>query len=160
EHDDIQMRTATLSEWFDALNAHTERDWPTYQVAWPDHWAHGIGSSTARIAQARRTQRRRPAALALVEQAGSARATTYLDTALEQEQLALEHTFDAWCMTARPAASVNAFQHAAKELTFHRAELYLDEAIGTALRSLTTASDLGPALYVYTPSAGEYLTHF
>ncbi|MFL5805165.1 MAG: hypothetical protein ACJ8CR_25925 [Roseiflexaceae bacterium] len=160
EHDDIHMRTATLSEWFDALNAHTERGWPTYQVAWPDHWAHGIGASTARIAQARRSQRRRSAALALVEQAGAPRATTYLDTALEQERLALEHTFNAWCTTAHPAASGNAFQQAAKDLAFHRAELYLDEAIGTALRNLTTASDLGPALYVYTPSAGEYVMHF
>jgi hypothetical protein len=160
DHDDIQMRTATLSEWFDALNKHAERGWPTYQVAWPDHWAHGIGSSTARIAQARRTQRRRSAALALVEQAGLSSATAYLDTALEQERLALEHTFDAWCTTARPAASGNAFQHATKEVTFHRAELYLDEAIGTALRGLTTASGLGSALYLYTPSDGEYSLHF
>ncbi len=160
ECDDITMRTATLSEWFDALNAGTERAWPTYQVAWPDHWAHGIGASTARIAQARRTQRRRSAALALVEQAEAPRATTYLDIALEQERLALEHTLNAWCTTARPAASGNAFQQAAKDLAFHRAELYLDEAIGTALRSLTAASDQGPALYMYTPSAGEYALHF
>lgn len=166
EHDDIQLRTATMSEWFEALQAGSDHNWPTHQVAWPDHWSHGLGSSTARIAQARRTQRRRPAAVALVEQSGSAQAAAYLATALEQERLALEHTFDAWCTTARPAASGNAFQQAAKELTFHRAEMYLDEAIGTALRASTATApgvirhNPEPLLYVNMPAAGSYLVHF
>ncbi len=134
EHEDIVLRTATLGEWFDALVSHDTGAWPRYHVAWPDHWAHGLGAATARVAQARRTQRRRADALALVAAANEPAATAALEMALEQERLALEHTFDAWCTTARPAAAINAFQQAAKELTFHRAELYLDEAIGTALR--------------------------
>jgi alpha-mannosidase len=162
EHDDIRLRTATLGEWFAALEELRSGEWPIYQVAWPDHWAHGLGSMTARVAQARRTQRRRPDVIAVVGQAGSPQANEFLETALEQERLALEHTFDAWSTTARPAASANAFQQAAKELTFHRAELYLDEAIGTALRNLTAASDGGPALYVYAsaPPAGVRIVHF
>lgn len=148
EQRDIVLRTATLSEWFAALEA-LGNDWPTHAAAWPDHWAHGLGSVSPRIAQARRTQRRRRTAIALVEQAQSPGAAAALATALEQERLALEHTFDAWSTTAHPAASANAFQHAAKELTFHRAELYLDEAIGTALRALTTRDPAGAQLYAY-----------
>ncbi len=160
ENSAIVLRTATLSEWFVALEA-LGRDWPTQSVAWPDHWAHGLGSVSPRIAQARRTQRRRADAIALVEQAQSPAAAAALAIALEQERLALEHTFDAWSTTAHPAANANAFQHAAKELTFHRAELYLDEAIGTALRALTTRDAAGVRLYVYEP-VGEtaHTIHF
>jgi hypothetical protein len=160
EHSDIVLRTATLSEWFAALEALGD-EWATQAVAWPDHWAHGLGSVSSRIAQARRTQRRRANAIALVEQARSPAAATALATALEQERLALEHTFDAWSTTAHPAANANAFQHAAKELTFHRAELYLDEAIGTALRALTARDLAGAQLYVYQPAGAPAQTiHF
>ena len=147
EHDEIQLRSATLGEWFAYLDAHTQRDaLPTYAVAWPDGWAHGLGSATARIAQARRTQRRRAAALALVETAGSPEAATLLDGALQQERLALEHTFDAWSTTYRPSAPMNDFQRIVKELTFHRAELLLDEAVGTALRTRYPA-EVAPRLF-------------
>src|SRR4029078_1101865 len=113
------------------------------------------------MARARRTQRRRATAIALVEQAQSPAAAVALATALEQERLALEHTFDAWSTTAHPAANANAFQHAAKELTFHRAELYLDEAIGTALRALTARDPEGARLYVYQPASAPAQTlHF
>jgi hypothetical protein len=160
EHSEVVLRTATLSEWFAALAALGDA-WPTQAVAWPDHWAHGLGSASPRIAQARRTQRRRANAVALVEQAQSSASAAALATALEQERLALEHTFDAWSTTAHPAASANAFQHAAKELTFHRAELYLDEAIGTALRALTPRDPAGAQLYVYQPAGAPAQTiHF
>src|SRR5689334_15034845 len=129
--------------------------------ALPDHWAHGLGSVSPRIAQARRTQRRRANAIALVEQAQSPAAAVALATALEQERLALEHTFDAWSTTAHPAASANAFQHAAKELTFHRAEMYLDEATGAALRALTLRDPAGARLYLYgSAGAGTQTIHF
>jgi len=162
EHADIVLRTATLGEWFDALITRDMGAWPARRVAWPDHWAHGLGSATARVAQARRTQRRRADALALVAAASSAVASEALETALEQERLALEHTFDAWCTTARPAASINAFQQAAKELTFHRAELYLDEAVGAALRAMIpTGADVQPQLYVYGSEPDEArVVHF
>jgi hypothetical protein len=160
EHSDIVLRTATLSEWFAALEALGE-EWPTHAAAWPDHWAHGLGSVSPRIAQARRTQRRRASAIALVKRAQSPAAAATLATALEQERLALEHTFDAWSTTAHPAANANAFQHAAKELTFHRAEMYLDEAIGTALRALTPRDPLGAQLYAYLPDgAPAQVLHF
>ncbi len=159
EHDGIRMRTATVSEWFEAFER-LEPQLPTYQVAWPDHWAHGLGSSTARIAQGRRTQRRRAAALALVEKSNSSLAAAHLATALEQERLALEHTFDAWCTTERPAAVNNAFQQATKDLAFHRAELYLDEAVGAALRVLTAPVDSGQALYAVSAVRGNRLLHF
>jgi alpha-mannosidase len=165
EHSDVRMRTATLSEWFEALQADGPRDWPTRQVAWPDHWSHGLGSLTARVAQARRTQRRRPAAVEVVTQSGSKQAASYLEMALEQERLALEHTFDAWCTTARPAATGNAFQQAAKELTFHRAELYLDEAIGAALRpreeqGVRIRGNFSPLLHAHVAAPGTYVLHF
>jgi hypothetical protein len=150
EHDDIKLRTATPSEWLDHLMTLDQGNWPTRRVAWPDHWAHGLGSSTARMAQARRTQRRRADAVALAEASRSKAATQALEIALEQERLALEHTFDAWSTTAWPAASANHFQQAAKELTFHRAEMYYDEAIGAALRALTSPAPDGQSqLYVY-----------
>jgi hypothetical protein len=162
EHGDIYLRTATLGEWFDALCAQDTGTWPLYQVAWPDHWAHGLGSSTARVAQERRSQRHRADVLALVEMAHSAVASSHLATALEQERLALEHTFDAWSTTARPMALINDFQHIAKELTFHRTELYLDEAIGTALRALIPTTSDGPKLYVGAAHQqdGVRLVHF
>ncbi|MEO7911310.1 MAG: hypothetical protein ABIV47_16825 [Roseiflexaceae bacterium] len=160
EHSQIVLRTATLSEWFAALETLGD-DLPTHAVAWPDHWAHGLGSQSSCIAQARRTQRRRATAIALVEQSQSPAAAVALATALEQERLALEHTFDAWSTTAHPAASANAFQHAAKELTFHRAEMYLDEAIGMALRTLASRDPAGPQLYVYQPDRAPSQTlHF
>jgi alpha-mannosidase len=162
QHGDIRLRTATLGEWFDVLLAHDEGHWPTYQVAWPDAWAHGLGSATARIAQARRTQRRRAAAITLVEAAQSASATASLDAALEHERLALEHTFGAWSTSARPGSAAVDFQQAAKMLTFHRAELHLDEAIGAALRASTPASPAGPLLYASAEIAGgeTRLVHF
>jgi hypothetical protein len=147
EHNDIALRTATLGEWFGALQSRTTDNLPTYQVAWPDHWAHGLGSSVARISQARRTQRRRAGVQALVAQAPMAAA--YLETALEQERLALEHTFNAWSTTARPGAAINDFQQAAKELTFHRAALYQEEAIGAALRTLLPQPSEAPHLCVW-----------
>jgi len=152
EHEDIRLRTATLGEWYDWLRAQDSGAWPTRAVAWPDHWAHGLGSMTARIAQARRTQRRRAGAIALVRHAGLERARAHLDLALEQERLALEHTFNAWCTTARPGSAINDFQQGAKELTFHRAELYLNEAVGSALRAVTASGD-APMLYV--PDDGD-----
>ena len=43
EHTDIILKTATVSEWYEALQTLDQESWPTYQVAWPDHWAHGLG---------------------------------------------------------------------------------------------------------------------
>lgn len=163
DHEDICLRTATLGEWFDTLNSLGVDHLPTRQVAWPDHWAHGLGSSTSHIAQARRTQRRREAAAALVQHTGSSPAAQYLDLALQQERLALEHTFDAWSTSFRPEAAANHFQQIAKELTFHRAELYLDEAVGMALRALPSANGASESrLYVPAALHGEtlQLVHF
>jgi hypothetical protein len=154
EHSEIQLRTATPGEWLDHLMTLDQGTWPRYRVAWPDHWAHGLGSLTARIAQARRTQRRRVDAVRLVEHSRSSAAVQALDVALEQERLALEHTFDAWSTTAWPAATANFFQQAAKELTFHRAEMYMDEAVGAALRASTApAPDGQPRLHVHVEDA-------
>src|SRR5205823_1338274 len=100
EHTDIQLRVSTLSEWYDKLLTLDNGKWPVYETAWPDYWAHGLGSMTARIAQARRTQRQRPQVLELVQSTGSTSAQQALDMALEQERYALEHTFDAWKTTA------------------------------------------------------------
>jgi len=152
EHDDIKVRTATVTEWFEALQTQDQRAWPTRQVAWPDHWAHGIGSVTANVARARRGQRRRANAVALVQAANTPSANQYLDEALEQERFALEHTFDAWCTTALPHSGANAFQHDAKALNFYRAEMYLDEAQGAALRRISPAPTQ-PTLYVYAKDA-------
>ncbi len=150
EHDAIKLRTATVSEWFDNVQSWGTQDLPAYRVAWPDHWAHGLGSATARIAQARRTQRRRAAVAQLVETSHSAEAKAFLDIAFDQELLSLEHTFNAWSTTARPQSSMNDFLQIAKELTFHRAALYLDEATDTALRACLPAS---PAvLQLHVPS--------
>jgi len=161
--DAIRIRTATLGEWFDALAARDTGVWPVRRAAWPDYWAHGLGSSTARVAQARRTARRRGGAAALVEAAGAPpAAAARLAMALEQERYALEHTFDAWCTTARPGAPLNDFQQVAKELTFHRAELYLDEAVGAALRALAPPTPDGePRLYLHAAGwDGARVVHF
>jgi len=162
EHDDISLQTATIGEWFDVLESQKHQSFPQRQVAWPDHWAHGLGSSTALIAQARRTQRRRGDVANLVAQSGSAEAAGYLDLALEQERLSLEHTFDAWSTSFRPEAASNHFQQIAKELTFHRAELYFDEAAGTALRHLPIEPDGENRLYVpaSTETAATRAIHF
>ncbi len=157
EHSDIVMRTATLSEWFAWITAHHPHP-PVYRAAWPDHWAHGLGSMTASIAQARRSQRRRAGVAALVAQSADATATQYFEQGLSYERFALEHTFNAWLTTARPAASVVNFQQAFKELNFHRTELMLDEAATRALRTLYARMDQ-PALIVDVPVA-DALVHF
>jgi hypothetical protein len=77
-----------------------------------------------------------------------------LATALSHERFALEHTFNAWSTTARPAALV-AFQHAVKELTFHRSEL-LDERF--TLRYFTPKVNLRRS--VIDVPAGSSLVHF
>ncbi|WP_424952736.1 hypothetical protein [Deinococcus sp.] len=150
EHDDLKLRTATLSEWFGALKAQPEvqaGELPTHQVAWPDHWAHGLGSMTARVAQARRSQRRRPQVARLVEASGSAAARYHLERALDHERFALEHTFDHWSTTARPDSTPVAYAQAEKELAFFRTEQHLDEAADLALRSMI-------------PAGGEKRLHF
>lgn len=153
EHEDVKLRSATLSEWFAALAQRNTGTWPTHSVAWPDHWSHGLGSATARIAQARRTQRRRHTVAALVERAQSLEIQQTFNEALEQERFALEHTFNAWSSITKPDSSESAFQQAAKELYSHRAELYLDEAVGSALRVLTPAAHGKPALYFHVGAA-------
>ncbi|QBD82966.1 hypothetical protein EPA93_46200 [Ktedonosporobacter rubrisoli] len=163
EHDDIKLRTATPSEWFDDFQQHCTQNYPTYQVAWPDHWAHGLGSDTPRIALARQNQRKRADALALVELSGSDEARAALDLALDQERFALEHTFDAWSTAARPAAPFNEFLHMHKALNFYRADLYFNEAIGRSLRSYLPQQErrerqlhIGASQY----EAGEHTIHF
>jgi hypothetical protein len=151
EHSDLRLRTATFSEWFEALEKEiAERTLPTHAVAWPDHWAHGLGSETAVVSLARQTQRRRTLALGLVKESGSAKAASFLEQALEEERFALEHTFDAWCTTYRPASPLNPFEQIAKELTFYRADQFLDEAVATALRAIAPTRPEKPSLYVYT----------
>jgi len=153
DHDTIKLRTATVSEWLTVVQSWGTERLPDYRVAWPDHWAHGLGSATARIAQARRTQRRRAAVAKLAEMSHSSEAKRFLDIAFEQELLSLEHTFNAWSTTARPQSSMNDFLQIAKELTFHRAELYLEEATGSALRSCIAPGPNSPQLHV--PSANR-----
>ena len=162
EHDDIRLRTATLSEWFEAFNNVHTGDLPVYRVAWPDHWAHGLGSTTANIAQARRTQRRRADINALVDRSNSDTASEFYAQALQQELLSLEHTFGAWSTSARPEESLNHFQEIAKDMTFHRAEHYLDEAAGVSLRSLTDISkvDDKSALVIPNRDLSQVLVHF
>ncbi|MCC6614241.1 MAG: hypothetical protein IT320_12240 [Anaerolineae bacterium] len=162
EHDAVRIQTVTLGEWFDVLAQTGTSALPEYQVAWPDHWAHGLGTATARVAQARRTQRRRHAVEALVQQGGSSEAANMLADGLEQERLSLEHTFDAWSTTARPDASLNHLQQIVKELTFHRAELCFDEAVALSLRELSDAEDPRLALYVPADDTGaaQRVIHF
>jgi alpha-mannosidase len=162
EHNDIRLRTATVSEWFEALPQHSSQPYPSYQVAWPDSWAHGLGSCTARVAQVRRSQRRRADVEALVIRANSPRAATYFTRALEEERMALEHTFGAWSTTRRPTSWVNNFEQNVKELFFHRSELYLTEAAGAALRTGPRAEGQPPTLYAgsATREEGARLVHF
>lgn len=162
EHDEIRLRTATVSEWFSALPTHGSQDYPSYQVAWPDSWAHGLGSCTARVAQIRRSQRRRADVEALVKQANTPRASAYFARSLEEERLALEHTFGAWSTTRRPTSWLNNFEQNVKELFFHRSELYLNEAAGAALHTGPRVKDRPPTLYAGggAREAGEYLLHF
>jgi alpha-mannosidase len=162
EHDDIRLRSATVSEWFAALPRHSSRPYPVYQVAWPDSWAHGLGSCTARVAQIRRSQRRRADVEALVKHANSPRAAAYFARALEEERMALEHTFGAWSTTRRPTSWLNNFEQNVKELFFHRSELYLNEAAGAALRIGPRTRDQLPTLYAGSAEreAGPHLLLF
>ncbi len=164
DHDEIKLRTATLSEWFEALAARDSGTWPVREVAWPDHWAHGLGTMTARVAQARRTQRRRAGVLTLVKQSNSTEAASFLDAALEQERLSLEHSFSAWMTTAIPHDPYNDYLSTAKALYYHRAELYLNEAAGSALQTLFPDAAESPRLFVEAIGAqagnGRYSVHF
>ncbi len=162
EHDTIHLRTATVSEWFEDLPKYSNDAHPTYQVAWPDSWAHGLGSCTARVAQLRRSQRRTADIKALIAQSHSARAAAHLEKAAEQERMALEHTFGAWSTTQRPTSWLNNFEQNVKELFFHRSELYLNEAAGTALRTGPKLVSVNPTLYAgsATRPDGTYLVHF
>ncbi len=156
---DIELRTCTAAEWFTYLESLGTDSLPTYKAAWTDHWAHGLGSETARIAQARRTQRRRADAVALVQQSGSVIAAKHLESALEQERLSLEHTFNAWSTSQRPSSTLNEFQQSVKAVTFHQAEMELDESLGLSLRSLYPAGAV-TELYARTSSNGAQTLHF
>jgi hypothetical protein len=162
EHDDIRLRTATIGEWFEDLYARCSDNLPTFQVAWPDSWAHGLGSSTARVAQERRTQRRRADVSALVASVQAQNAARYFEKALEQERMAVEHTFGAWSTTKRPTSWLNSFEQDVKELFFHRAELYMNEAVGAALRSGPQSEHKAPMLHAGSAERSEdtHLVHF
>ncbi len=162
EHEAIRLRTATVGEWFEDLPKYSNETHPTYQVAWPDSWAHGLGSCTARVAQVRRSQRRMADITALIAKSHSPRATAHLEKAAEQERMALEHTFGAWSTTRRPTSWLNSFEQNAKELFFHRSELYLNEAAGAALRAGKKTGLSQPILYAGSAARpdGTYLVHF
>jgi hypothetical protein len=162
EHSDITLQTATMSEWFDVIEAEIGgRELPTYATAWPDHWAHGLGSETAAVALARQTQRRRDGVTGLVKTSGSVPAAGFLEKALEEERFALEHTFDAWCTSFRPASPLNPFEQITKELFFYHADLYLDEAVESSLRAMVPTRPEQPCLFVYNPGqAARRLVHF
>ncbi|GCE14883.1 hypothetical protein [Tengunoibacter tsumagoiensis] len=166
EHRDVQLRTALPGEWFAQLESSqpdVKTSWPTHQVAWPDGWAHGLGSATDRIAQARRTQRRRASVIDLVENSASPQAQAHLAHALEEERISLEHTFNAWCSVTQPYSPLTRIQHTSKMLHFDLAELYLDEAVGTALRTTITPA---PEPHLFIPvdadsvQAKHRLVHF
>lgn len=151
EHDDIKLRTATVSEWYDHLLTLDDGTWPTYQMAWPDHWAHGLGSSTARIGQARATQRRRNDAIELARLAAQPEIEQLLEAGLEQERLALEHSFNIWMTTEIPYHPHNDFLDQHKQLNFQRAELYLDDVLAMSLRHITEYDAEHQKLYVRAP---------
>jgi hypothetical protein len=155
----IELRTCTSADWFTYLEGLGTDSLPTYKVAWPDHWAHGLGSETARMAQARRTQRRRADAVALAQQSGSAAAKQHLEAGLEQERLSLEHTFNAWSTAHRPASPLNEFQQSVKAVTFHQAEMELDESIGLSLRAVYPAAAV-TELYARASTDSVQTLHF
>jgi hypothetical protein len=158
EHDHIKLRTATVSEWYDHLLTLDDGTWPTYQMAWPDHWAHGLGSMSARIGQARSTQRRRADAITLAQHAHKPKIDQLVEDGLEQERLSLEHTFNAWMTTYMPWHPQNNFLQSYKELTFQRAELYFDEAIAIALRDLAPLDAEHQKIYVRVPDDAPAVT--
>lgn len=160
EHTDIRLISAIPSEWYIWLNAQTLPLRFAHQTAWPDHWAHGLGSMTMRIAQARHTQRRRTTVEAAVAKLDSETARQHLESSFVQELLSLEHTFSAWSTTVHPEASVNDFQQSVKETMFHTAELLLDEAAMGGLRNISRQKEEQPALWVYTPEVGTHTVQF
>ena len=163
EHTNIKLCTATLSEWMEALNEQADPQWPTLTVAWPDGWAHGLGSATGQIAQERRNQRRRKGVERLVELSDSAKVRSRFERGLYQERLALEHTFGAWSTTAHPGAPANKFLQTTKELYFDQTEMFFNEAVELALREIVPAADsnpLAPSLYVSGLGDEPQTVHF
>ena len=158
-HANIELRTCTPSEWFAYLETQDTSALPTFQAAWPDHWAHGLGSDVSSVSRARRTQRRRKDGVSLAAQSGSELAKTQLDAALENERIALEHTFNAWSTSGRPSSGLNEFSQAVKTATFHRAEMQLDDSIGTSLRALLPTMD-STRLHLKPSAVGTQVLHF
>lgn len=158
-HDNIEMRTCTPSEWFAYLETQDTNAFPTFKAAWPDHWAHGLGSDVSSITRARRTQRRRNDAVTLAAQSGSERAKKQLSAALESERIALEHTFNAWSTSHRPGSGLNEFSQAVKTTTFHQAEMQLEESISSSLRALLPTSD-STQLHLRPSTHGIQVLHF
>ncbi|MCU0494914.1 MAG: hypothetical protein MUD01_25285 [Chloroflexaceae bacterium] len=156
DHDDIKLRTATLGEWFASLDT---GDLPTYQVAWPDAWAFGLGSCSGLVAENRRTQRRREAVAKLCAEVPQ--AAPLLAEALQQERLALEHTFSANSACVRPAPLKNQIIESGKARNTLLASLYLDEAAHVALGEVSRLSE-SPTLVVPPTShvAGLRTLHF
>jgi hypothetical protein len=153
DHESVQLRTATIGEWFAALRQHAvARDLPTRRAAWPDHWAHGLGSCTRRIAQIRHVQRIRPGIEQVVRESDSIEASRYIERAFEHERFALEHTFSAWS-TSHRSWSLNEHQDAVKELEFHRAESSLLSALTHAIRKHPTNNASGWSVYVAAQEA-------
>lgn len=158
----IRLRTATMGDWFDWLSKATAgSDLPVYRKAWPDHWAHGLGSETAAVAMARQTQRRRQTLGKAVAELPNPKAEAFFKDALDAEKLSLEHTFDAWCTSYRPASPLNVYEQVVKQATFYQADQLLDETFDNILRGRYERTG-EPTLYVYAdmPKAAVRVVQF
>ena len=60
-----RLRTATLSEWFEALEARAKAPFERRRIAWPDWWADGNGSAPLEVSVVREAQDRLLAADAM-----------------------------------------------------------------------------------------------
>jgi alpha-mannosidase len=140
-----RLRTATLSEWFEALEARAKAKPERRRIAWPDWWADGNGSAPLEVAEVREAQERLLAAEALATAGGAGLGEAgreWRERARRANRSALlfdEHTFGASSSVGDPGGL------AAKTQSGFKSSFAFEAAAeATALEDAAMASALRP----------------
>ena len=164
--DRIELKSALLSDWFDYLQTQrADKDWPVYQAAWPCAWASGVATMAREVAIERETQRLRPAVIDLRGMVTEARPAKEMDQliadGLEQERMALEHTYGTWDSYLYPYSPGSVRGTIGKKEMFYDANILLSEAAEIGLHSLCPPhigqSETLATLHAFVPQSAGLL---
>ncbi|MBN1420258.1 MAG: hypothetical protein JXP34_15875 [Planctomycetes bacterium] len=158
-----RLCTATLSDFFRALEQETAGNLPRFRKAWPDWWADGNGSAAREVALVRRAHERLAAADAMLAVTGrtmgggGATLRRRLAEAYESALLFDEHTWGAWSSISDPDGLFAKTQWGFKSSYASRAALDAAELEDAGCAALAWGIPTGDAaaLAVFNPLPWE-----